>query len=218
MQQSVEPYIPSNHWWTTWLHQKPIVCDTTYLCSPRYRQELGQEHSTQLTMTFSLTTTKIIWSEWKLVELVHRLLAWPRTESRCTWCSLWLGDCNVWRSSRKFTWSYTFRIFINDFPKVVFDTSQTALYADDSKLYKSLSCLGSCESLQQSLNRLDMWSHNNNISFNASKVEVLTVTRKSNPLCFYYHLGDTTLAHARKEKDLGCIITNHLTWDQYILT
>ena len=52
---------------------------------------------------------------------------------------------------------------------------------------------------------------------NASKCKVLTVTRKSNPLCFDYHLGDTTLVHVRKEKDLGCIITNHLTWDQQVL-
>ena len=61
-----------------------------------------------------------------------------------------------------------------------------------------------------------MWSHNNNIGFNASKCKVLTVTRKSNPLCFDYHLGDTTLAHVRKEKDLGCIITNQLNWDQQV--
>ena len=110
-----------------------------------------------------------------------------------------------------------FVIFINDFPNVVSDASQTALYADDSKLYKSISCLGSCESLQQSLDHLSMWSHNNNISFNASKCKVLTVTRKSNPLCFDYYLGNTTLVNVRKEKDLGCIITNHLTWDQQVL-
>ena len=77
-----------------------------------------------------------------------------------------------------------FVIFINDFPNVVSDASQTALNADDSKLYKSISCLG---------------------------------PRKSNPLCFDYHLGNTTLVHVRKEKDLGCIITNHLTWDQQVL-
>jgi hypothetical protein len=110
-----------------------------------------------------------------------------------------------------------FVIFINDFPNVESDTSQIALYADDSKLYKSISCLGSCESLQQSLNHLRMWSHNNNISFNASKCKLLTVTRKSNPLCFDHHLGNTTLVNVRKEKDLGCIITNHLTWDQQVL-
>jgi hypothetical protein len=75
-----------------------------------------------------------------------------------------------------------FVIFFNHFPNVVSDTSQTALYANDSKLYKSISCLGSCDSLQQSLNHLSMWSHNNNISFNASKCKLFTVTRKINPL------------------------------------
>lgn len=45
----------------------------------------------------------------------------------------------------------------------------------------------------------------------------MTVTRKSNPLSFDYHIGDTTLTHVRKEKDLGCIITSHLTWDQQVL-
>jgi sarcosine oxidase/L-pipecolate oxidase len=49
-----------------------------------------------------------------------------------------------------------FVIFINDFPNVVSDASQTALYADDSKFYKSISCLGSCENLQQSLNHLSI--------------------------------------------------------------
>jgi hypothetical protein len=77
-----------------------------------------------------------------------------------------------------------FVIFINDFPNVVSDASQTALYADDSKLYKSISRLGSCESLQQSLNHLNMWSHNNNISFNVSKCKVLRVTRKMQSTMF----------------------------------
>jgi hypothetical protein len=154
---------------------------------------------------------------WKLVKLVHRLPARPCSESRCRWCSIWLGatvTSGVPQGS--LLGPILFVIFINDFPNVESDTSQIALYADDSKLYKSISCLGSCESLQQSLNHLSMWSHNN-ISFNVSKCKLLTVTRKSNPLCFDHHLGNTTLVNVRKEKDLGCIITNHLTWDQQVL-
>jgi hypothetical protein len=45
-----------------------------------------------------------------------------------------------------------FALFINDFPNVVPDMLQTALYADGSKLYKSISIVQSCETLQQSLN------------------------------------------------------------------
>ena len=49
------------------------------------------------------------------------------------------------------------------------------------------------------------------MSFNASKCKVLTVTRKLNPVNFYYHLKDKILAHVRKEKDLGVMIASNFT-------
>ena len=62
-----------------------------------------------------------------------------------------------------------FALFINDFPNVVSDMLQTALCADGSKLYKSISSVQSCETVQQSLNNLITWSHENNMTVNASK-------------------------------------------------
>ena len=110
-----------------------------------------------------------------------------------------------------------FAIFINDFPNVVLDKSRTALYADDSKVYESISSMQCCETLQQSLDSLNTWSYINNMSFNASKCKVLTVTRKLNPVNFDYRLEDKTLAPVRKEKSLRVVITSNLTWDQQIL-
>ena len=52
-----------------------------------------------------------------------------------------------------------FAIFINDFPDVVKDRSQTALYADDSKIYESISSIQCCETLQQFLDSLNTWSY-----------------------------------------------------------
>jgi hypothetical protein len=57
----------------------------------------------------------------------------------------------------------------------------------------------------------------NNMSFNASKCKVLTVTRKLNPVNFDYRLEDKTFSPVRKEKDLGVVITSNLIWDQEIL-
>ena len=58
-----------------------------------------------------------------------------------------------------------FAIFINGFPDVVKDTgSHTALYADDSKIYESISSIQCCETLQQSLDSLNTWSYINNMS------------------------------------------------------
>ena len=110
-----------------------------------------------------------------------------------------------------------FAIFINDFPDVVLVKSRTALYADDSKVYESISSMQCCETLQQSLDSLNTWSYINNMSFNASKCKVLTVTRKLNPVNFNYRLEDKKLAPVRKEKDLGVVITSNLNWDQQIL-
>ena len=62
-----------------------------------------------------------------------------------------------------------FNIFITDFPKVESDTSQTALYADDSKLYKGIYSFSKCENLHQSLNCLQTSSDHNKIEFNATK-------------------------------------------------
>ena len=90
-----------------------------------------------------------------------------------------------------------------------------ALYADDSKVYSNISSIQCCESLQQSLDSLNCCS-NINMPFNASKCEVLTVTRKLNPVNFDYHLEDRILAPVRKEKDLGVEITKDLTWEQHI--
>ena len=53
-----------------------------------------------------------------------------------------------------------------------------ALYADDTKLYRSITSASDCERLQQALTNLDAWSRNCNIKFNASKFKVLTVTHK----------------------------------------
>ena len=77
-----------------------------------------------------------------------------------------------------------FALFINDFPDAVKDRSQTAHYADYSKIYESISSIPCCEILQQSLDSLNTWSYINNMSYNASKCRVLTVTRKLNPVNF----------------------------------
>ena len=108
-----------------------------------------------------------------------------------------------------------FTIFINDLPNFVTDKSQTAFYADDSKIYENIPSIQRCE--QQSLDSHNWWSCINNMSFNASKCKVQTVTRKLNPVNFDYHLGDKILAPVKKGKTLGIVITNYLIWDHHIL-
>ncbi|CAB3995182.1 Hypothetical predicted protein [Paramuricea clavata] len=93
-----------------------------------------------------------------------------------------------------------------------------ALYADDTKLYKSITSVGDCESLQQALTDLDCWSRDNNLNFNESKCKVLTITRKKTPLTYAYHMGSKELTRVNKEKDLGVFINYNLSWDDHVHT
>ena len=107
-----------------------------------------------------------------------------------------------------------FIIFINDLPSALPDGTLTALYADDTKLYRSISSYLDAEKLQQALTKLNSWSIHNNINFDASKCKVLTVvTRKKNPVHYDYRLGHSNLNCVNEEKDFGVIMTSKLTWE-----
>ena len=108
-------------------------------------------------------------------------------------------------------------IFINDLPSALPDGTLTALYADDTKLYRSIQSYLDADKLQQALTNLNSWSLHNNINFNVSKYKVLTVTRKKNPVPYDYHLSHVHLQRVNEEKDLGVMITSKLTWETQIL-
>ncbi len=109
-----------------------------------------------------------------------------------------------------------FVIFINDLPEIVPSGSNTALYADDTKLHRSISSLSDCEDLQQALNNINAWSIQSNLKFNATKCKVLTITRKQNPVIYNYHLGPAVFSRVNEEKDLGVTISSKLTWHHHI--
>ena len=108
-----------------------------------------------------------------------------------------------------------FVLFINDLPGVLPEGTQSALHADDTKVFSSISSVADCERLQ-ALTNLHSWSHDNDIRFNASKCKVLTTTRKKKPLLQDYFLGPEKLLRVREEKDLGVVISDKLTWDSHL--
>ena len=109
-----------------------------------------------------------------------------------------------------------FTIFINDLPDEVVGRVRVALYADDTKLYKSVTSVCDCQSLQTTLGNLNSWSKHNRIKFNTSKCKSLTVTRKKFPLVHEYTLDSAQLEHVSTEKDLGVHITSSLSWKPHI--
>jgi hypothetical protein len=91
------------------------------------------------------------------------------------------------------------------------------LYADDTKLHQIINSLHDCQSLQRSLTNLDNWSKENELCFNATKCEVLTITRKKTPIMFDYTLGDEKLTRVFSEKDLG-VSTSATLWELHVNT
>ena len=84
------------------------------------------------------------------------------------------------------------------------------------KLFRNINSTTDGDCLQESLSNLNTWSHDNNIKFNALKCKVLSVTRKKYPVTYNYHLGSSSLLRVRKEKDLGVIVTDNLSWNSHI--
>ena len=101
-----------------------------------------------------------------------------------------------------------FVVFVNNLPEAIFDGS-SPIYADDTKLYRTICSPTASEYLQESLSNLNTWSLENN-------TKVLSVTRKKNPVSFNYHLGTTSLLRVPQEKDLGVIVTYNLKWNSHI--
>ena len=109
-----------------------------------------------------------------------------------------------------------FVIFINDLPDITNEGVNTALHADDTKIFGAVNCARDCESIQTTLSNMDEWTQVNNINFNASKCKILTVTRKKQPLVHDYTLNNKQLEHVTEEKDLGVIVTSTLLWDKHV--
>ncbi|CAB4001946.1 Hypothetical predicted protein [Paramuricea clavata] len=113
-----------------------------------------------------------------------------------------------------------FAIFINDLPNVLPDETSAALYADDTKVYKSIKSEDDCQILQHrhALTSLECWSHDNNLDFDQSKCKVLTITRKRTPLVHVYHMNSKELLRVDKEKGLGVCVSTNFSWDVHIHT
>ena len=111
-----------------------------------------------------------------------------------------------------------FALFINDLPNVLPNETMAALYADDTKIYKSIRSKADCEILQHGLTSLGSWSTDNNLDFNQSKCKVLTITRKKTPLVYAYHMGSKNLLRVDEEKDLGVDVCANIIWDVHTHT
>ena len=110
-----------------------------------------------------------------------------------------------------------FVIYINDLPDVV--SSNVLLFADDTKLFRQVSCREDALQLQKDIDALTRWSDDWLLKFNIKKCHVLSVGKFSNTQYTHrYSLGQEELEHVFEEKDLGVIIEMDLNFQEHIST
>ena len=89
--------------------------------------------------------------------------------------------------------------FINDLHQGISTDTRIVLYADDTKLWRSIKDEEDIAQLQRDINILDLWSLNNKMKFHPDKCKVVTIKHRSSPLAilpfvaYHYQLSGTLL-------------------------
>ena len=95
-----------------------------------------------------------------------------------------------------------FVIFINDLPEMVHNTAK--IFADDTKLFRTITSEGDRHQLQEDLKHLVTWSEKWQLGFNLGKCKVLHLGNSNSRRV--YHMKEVALSAGSEEKDLGVII------------
>ena len=105
-----------------------------------------------------------------------------------------------------------FLVYANDAPNYIQSQSTIALFADDSKLYKSIDGPDSSNHLQHDLDNLNKWSLDWAMDFNKSKCQTLRISRKKTRRNVCYKLDGQQIKSVECVTDLGITISNDLSW------
>ena len=110
-----------------------------------------------------------------------------------------------------------FVIYINDMLDEV--SSCALLFADDTKIFRQVTCEEDANALQEDLLKLEAWTKLWLLRFNTDKCHVLTLGKLENiEYTKRYMIGDMELEHVFEEKDLGIMVDADLSFDEHICT
>ena len=103
-----------------------------------------------------------------------------------------------------------FVLFINDLPDGLSPGTDASMYADDTKISRTINEESDHATLQSDINYLHNWSLTNKMNFHPQKCKVLSVANRPPPLLddlpfiqYFYMLGENILDYTKGERDLG---------------
>lgn len=109
-----------------------------------------------------------------------------------------------------------FLIFIDDLINLL-DTDRL-MFADDLKIYTSISTLEDCLNLQSNLNKVNQWCDLNKLKLNVSKCKIVTFTRKIIPIMYNYSINNDLLTRCMEIRDLGICFDSSLSFGKHVDT
>ena len=107
-----------------------------------------------------------------------------------------------------------FLFYINDLPLGL--KSKVRLFADDTILYLCIVDEADSNALQQDLAKLEEWEVNWQMEFHPGKCQVLTISRRKQPLIFHCTLHGHWLERVNAATYLGITISGDLRWNTHI--
>ena len=108
-----------------------------------------------------------------------------------------------------------FNVFINDLPSTV--DSHMKLFADDTKLYRTVDSKADSDLLQMGVNTVTNWSNVWQLPFNESKCKVLHYGRKNQGFEYTLAAGTNTFTVPSddEERDLGVLFQQNLSFSTH---
>ena len=98
-------------------------------------------------------------------------------------------------------------------------SKSAALFADDTKCYRSIESMEDGACLQCDLHHINQWCDLWEMDLNQSIYQcgLLSITRNASPFHFPYKLSDVKVKTMEAQKDLGDLVTKHLKWNSQVL-
>ncbi|XP_076068382.1 uncharacterized protein LOC143040829 [Oratosquilla oratoria] len=107
-----------------------------------------------------------------------------------------------------------FVIFINDLPEAAVNGSKVYLYADDTKIYRTIQSNADCDRLQWDLDELKEWTERWLLSFHPEKSKYMKIGRTTMEEKGYSLYGN--ISKSGNKKDIGVIIDDKLNFSSHL--
>ena len=130
------------------------------------------------------------------------------------------GSRGQWRWTQEYpkgqSWVHCtlFLLRINDLPSVV--DLQVRLFADDCLMYRPIRSKVDQVLLQRGLSALELWGDTWGMRFNATKCNIMSMSRSRNPLTRMYSLCNYVLSEVDTAKYIGINLSSQLSWSPHV--